>query len=39
MSAALDLLDPNKPKRVLIVAANGATSPVTGWPIGFGGPN
>src|SRR3954447_5626106 len=35
MSAALDLLDPDHPRRVLIVASNPATSEQTGWPIGF----
>ncbi len=32
MSAAIDILSP---KRVLILASNAATSPVTGWPVGF----
>jgi putative intracellular protease/amidase len=32
MSASVDL---HSPKKVLIIAANAATSPVTGWPIGF----
>lgn len=35
MSAALDILNPDQPKRVLIVASNPSISPVTGWPIGF----
>src|SRR4051794_7936378 len=35
MSAALDLLDPDHPRRVVIVASNPATSEQTGWPIGF----
>jgi len=35
MSAALDILNPDKPKRVLMVVANSATSSVTGWPVGF----
>ena len=35
MSAALDVLDPDDPKRVLMVVANASTSPVTGWPVGF----
>lgn len=34
MSASLDLLDPQRPKRVLLVSANPAVSPVTGWPVG-----
>lgn len=35
MSAALDILNPDNPKRVLMVVANASTSPVTGWPVGF----
>ena len=35
MSAALDILHPDKPKRILMVVANAGTSPVTGWPVGF----
>ena len=35
MSAAIDVLDPAKPKRVLIVASNPSVSEQTGWPIGF----
>ena len=35
MPAALDVLHPETPKRVLIVASNPAVSPQTGWPIGF----
>lgn len=35
MSAAIDRLDPNHPKRVAIVASNPSTSKQTGWPIGF----
>lgn len=35
MSAAIDILDPKKPKRVAIIASNPATSKQTGWPIGF----
>lgn len=35
MSATIDLLDPARPKRVLIVASNPAVSGETGWPIGF----
>ncbi|MEC3916540.1 type 1 glutamine amidotransferase domain-containing protein [Nocardia sp. CDC160] len=35
MSATVDILDPNQPKRVLIVASNPAVSRQTGWPIGF----
>lgn len=35
MSASIDIADPSHPKRVLLVAANPATSTETGWPIGF----
>ncbi|MCB0063651.1 MAG: type 1 glutamine amidotransferase domain-containing protein [Caldilineaceae bacterium] len=35
MSGAINVLNPDKPKRVLILASNPATSPQTGWPIGF----
>jgi putative intracellular protease/amidase len=35
VSAALDVLAPDTPKRILIVASNPAVSPVTGFPIGF----
>lgn len=35
MSAAIDILDPQKPKRIAIVASNPAVSKQTGWPIGF----
>src|SRR5882757_9073637 len=35
MSAAIDVLNPLKPKRVGIVASNPAMSKQTGWPIGF----
>lgn len=35
MSGNLNLTRPERPKRVLIVAANAATSPQTGWPVGF----
>ena len=34
MSAALDILNPDTSRRVLMVVANGTTSPVTNWPIG-----
>ena len=34
MSAAVDVLNPDRPKRVLMIAANPAVSPVTGWPVG-----
>lgn len=35
MSANIDVLNPNKKKRILIIAANPAVSKQTGWPIGF----
>ncbi|MGV3636385.1 MAG: hypothetical protein ACO1NQ_01935, partial [Flavobacteriales bacterium] len=35
MSAALNHIDPAKPKRVALIAANASTSKQTGWPIGF----
>ena len=35
MSAALNLIDPAKPKRIALIAANTSTSKQTGWPIGF----
>ena len=34
MGASVDILNPEKPKRVAIVASNPATSKQTGWPIG-----
>jgi len=35
MSAAVDVSNPDKPKRVAIVASNPSVSRQTGWPIGF----
>jgi putative intracellular protease/amidase len=35
VTGALDTLNPDEPKRVLIVASNPAVSAQTGWPIGF----
>lgn len=35
MSANINLLNLDKPKRVLLVVANPAVSQTTGWPIGF----
>jgi putative intracellular protease/amidase len=35
MSAAVDILNPERPKRTVIVASNPALSEQTGWPIGF----
>jgi putative intracellular protease/amidase len=35
MSARVDVLTPERPKSVLIVASNPAVSERTGWPVGF----
>jgi putative intracellular protease/amidase len=35
MAAAIDVLDPTKPKRVLLIAPNPAVSERTGSPVGF----
>ena len=35
MSETIDILNPQKPKQVAIVASNPAVSKQTGWPIGF----
>jgi putative intracellular protease/amidase len=35
MSARVDILNPDRPKRIVIVASNSAVSEQTGWPIGF----
>lgn len=35
MSANIEVLHPDKPKRILLVVANPAVSQTTGWPIGF----
>lgn len=35
MSATIDILNPNRPKRILMVVANPAVSKTTGWPVGF----
>lgn len=35
MSASLNILDPERPKKIAMVAANPATSGQTGWPVGF----
>jgi len=35
MTATIDVLHPERPKRVLLVVANPAASPTTGWPVGF----
>jgi len=35
MSATANVTNPDRTKKVLLIAANPATSPTTGWPIGF----
>jgi len=35
MTATVDILNPDKPKRVLMLVSNPAVSKQTGWPIGF----
>jgi putative intracellular protease/amidase len=35
LSASVDILNPARPKRIVIVASNPAVSQQTGWPIGF----
>ncbi len=35
MPASLDVLRPDRPKKILVVASNPAVSPQTGWPVGF----
>ena len=35
MSGAIDVLNPDEPKRVLVLASNPAVSGQTGWPVGF----
>jgi putative intracellular protease/amidase len=35
MSGTVDILNPDTPKKILIVASNPSTSEITGWPIGF----
>jgi putative intracellular protease/amidase len=35
MSMTIDVLNPQNPKRIAIVASNPAVSKQTGWPIGF----
>lgn len=35
MSATIDVLNPARPKRVLMLVSNPAVSEQTGWPIGF----
>ena len=35
MTASVEILNPERPKRISIVASNPAVSEQTGWPIGF----
>ena len=35
MPASVDILNPERPKRIVILASNPAVSEQTGWPIGF----
>jgi len=35
MSATIDILNPEKPKRIAFIASNASVSKQTGWPIGF----
>jgi putative intracellular protease/amidase len=35
MAGAIDVLDPDKPKRILLLASNSAVSQQTGRPVGF----
>jgi putative intracellular protease/amidase len=35
MSGSINVLNPEKPKKVLMIAANPGVSATTGWPIGF----
>ncbi|MCE9575563.1 MAG: type 1 glutamine amidotransferase domain-containing protein [Deltaproteobacteria bacterium] len=35
MSANANVTNPTSPRRILLIAANAATSPTTGWPVGF----
>ncbi|MDB5219680.1 MAG: thiamine biosynthesis protein ThiJ [Myxococcaceae bacterium] len=35
MGTNVNVTNPDKPKRILLIAANPSTSPTTGWPIGF----
>jgi hypothetical protein len=35
MPAAIDVLEPEHPKRVAMVASNPAVSEQSGWPVGF----
>jgi putative intracellular protease/amidase len=35
LPASIDILNPDRPRRIVIVASNPAVSGQTGWPIGF----
>ncbi|MCB9080629.1 MAG: type 1 glutamine amidotransferase domain-containing protein [Lewinellaceae bacterium] len=35
MSAVVNVLNPNQPKRIALIAANSSVNQRTGWPIGF----
>jgi hypothetical protein len=35
MGANVNVTNPDRKQKVLLIAANPATSPTTGWPIGF----
>jgi hypothetical protein len=35
MAGEIDVLNPDKPKRILMLASSPAVSEQTGWPIGF----
>src|SRR5262245_20820603 len=35
MSGTVDILNPDRPRKILILASNPSTSEITGWPIGF----
>ncbi|MEM1183151.1 MAG: type 1 glutamine amidotransferase domain-containing protein [Acidobacteriota bacterium] len=35
MSANVDILNPDQPKRILMIVANPGINPRTGWPVGF----
>jgi putative intracellular protease/amidase len=35
MSGTVDILNPDRPRKILIVASNPSISEITGWPIGF----
>ena len=35
MSANVNVTNPSRKKRILVVVANPSTSPTTGWPVGF----